>query len=223
MTPRIPGARHAVAVLAALLPALFPAIRAAQPAQIAQPGQPAGPRIDRPQLRLPAAPEQVVNVLASAQLNGGAGSAMVPTPLQLQRQFVKGAPHPFDLTRPTAERYSAFEDFRDATWQTYRAKGDVPLDWQRLLVGVQPQACAQGGNLTVHYQVRYQAKPTYAPVPGNPQGPPDQPAPGTPDRSAPTPEGVPTGNPPPVGLRPLPPPSAVSNVVSDSICALLQQ
>lgn len=217
MTPRIPAVRHAVAVLAALLPALFPAICAAQSAP------PAGPRVDRPQIRTPTAPEQVVEVLASVSLNSGASSATVPTPIALHRQFARGVQHPFDLTRPTAERYSAFEDFRDATWQTYRAKGDVPLDWQRLLAGVQAQGCEQGGNLTVHYQVRYQAKPTYAPAPGKPQLPPDQPAPGTPDRSAPTREGVPAGNPPPAGLRQLSGPTAVSNVVSDSICALLQQ
>jgi hypothetical protein len=202
-------------LLLAVAAALVPVLAGAQ--------QPTGPRLDRPQMRLPTAQESVVEVLAAAQLNGGANSAMVPSPLQLHRQFARGAAHPFDLTRPTAERYSAYEDFRDATWQTYRAKGDLPLDWQRLLGGAQSQGCEQGGNLTVFYQVRYQSKPTYAPVPGKPQLPPDQPAPGTPDRSVPTPEGVPAGNPPPAGLRPLPGPTAVSNVVSDSICMLLQQ
>jgi hypothetical protein len=202
-------------LLLAVAAALVPVLAGAQ--------HPTGPRLDRPQMRLPTAQESVVEVLVAAQLNGGANSAMVPSPLQLHRQFARGAAHPFDLTRPTAERYSAYEDFRDATWQTYRAKGDLPLDWQRLLGGAQSQGCEQGGNLTVFYQVRYQAKPTYAPVPGKPQLPPDQPAPGTPDRSVPTPEGVPAGNPPPAGLRPLPGPTAVSNVVSDSICMLLQQ
>jgi hypothetical protein len=174
-------------------------------------------------MRMPAAPETVVEVLSSAALNAGANSALVPSPLALQRQFVKGAQHPFDLTRPTGERYSAYEDFRDASWQTYRAKGDLPLDWQRLLGGVQAQGCEQGGQLTVYYQVRYQAKPTYAGVPGKPQLPPDQPAPGAPDSNAPAPEGLPAANPPPAGLRPLPGPTAVSNVVSDAICVLLQQ
>ena len=99
----------------------------------------------------------------------------------------------------------------------------MPLDWQRLLAGMQPQACEQGGNLTVYYQVRYQAKPTYAAVPGTQPLPPDQPAPGAPDRTAPSPEGLPAGSGPPAGLRRLATPTAVSNVVSDSICALLQQ
>ena len=219
MTHRTPALHHAVVSLVALLPALFPAICAAQPAQQAQP---AGPRIDRPQLRLPAASEQVVNVLASVQISGGAGSAMVPLPLPLARQFVSGVQHPFDLARPTSERYSAFEDFREARWQTFRA-GDLLLDWQRLLGGVQPQGCEQGTQLTVYYQVRYQAKPTFAGVPGKLPPPPDLPPPGMPDRNVPTPEGMPAGNPPPAGLRPLSGPIAVSNVVSDSVCVLLQQ
>jgi hypothetical protein len=204
---------QAMAVFSALAPVLAGA----------QPAAPAGPRIDRPQMRMPAAQDTVVDVLSSVSLNGGANSAMAPSPLQLQRQFARGAAHPFDLTRPTGERYSAYEDFRDATWQTYRARGDLPLDWQRLLGGAQAQGCEQGARLTVYYQVRYQAKPTYAPVPGKPQLPPDQPSPGTPDRNAPTPEGIPAGNPPPAGLRLQPAPTAVSNVVSDSICVLLQQ
>lgn len=202
-------------LLVAVAAALAPVAAGAQ--------QPTGPRVDRPQMRLPTAQESVVEVLAAASLNGGANSAMVPSPLQLQRQFVKGVQHPFDLTRPTGERYSVHEDFRDATWQTYRAKGDLPLDWQRLLGGAQSQGGEQGGNLTVFYQVRYQAKPIYAPAPGKPQPPPDQPAPGTPNRNLPTPEGVPAGNPAPSGLRLLPGPTTVSNVVSDSICMLLQQ
>lgn len=213
MKPRTAAVCQAMAILCALAPALAGA----------QPAVPAGPQVDRPQMRIPAAQEAVVDVLSSVSLNGGANSAMVPSPLTLHRQFARTAGHPFDLTRPTGERYSAHEDFRGASWQTYRAKGDLPLDWQRLLGGVQAQGCEQGGQLTVYYQVRYQAKPTYAPAPGKPQLPPDQPAPGAPDRSAPTPEGVPAGNSPPAGLRPLPGPTAVSNVVSDSICVLLQQ
>jgi hypothetical protein len=213
MKPRIAVVRHGILVLAALVPALAGA----------QPAQPVGPRVDRPQMRMPPAQETVVDVLSSIALNGGANSAMVPSPLAMLRQFARNVGHPFDLTRPTGERYSAYEDFRDATWQTYRAKGDLPLDWQRLLGGVQAQGCEQGGQLTVYYQVRYQAKPTYAAVPGKPQLPPDKPAPGAPDRNAPTPEGVPAANPPPAGMRLLPGPTAVSNVVSDSICVLLQQ
>jgi hypothetical protein len=218
MISRLPALHHAVARLAVLLPALFPAICGAQSTQ---PAQPAGPRIDGPQLRLPAASEQVVNVLASVRLHGGAPSAMVPLPLPLARQFVRGVQHPFDLMRPTSERYSAFEDFRDARWQTFRA-GDLLLDWQRLLGGVQPQGCEQGTQLTVYYQVRYQAKPTFAGVPGK-LPPPDLPPPGIPDRNPPTPEGMPAGNPPPAGFRLLPAQAAVSNVVSDSVCVLLQQ
>lgn len=218
MKPRIAAVQHGIVILSAL--ALVPALATAQPAP---PAQPAGPRVDRPQMRLPPVAETVVDVLAAAALNGGANSAMAPSPLALQRQFARGAAHPFDLTRPTGERYSAFEDFRDASWQTYRGTGDLPLDWQRLLGGVQSQGCAQGGQLTVYYQVRYQAKRTYAKLPGKPQLPPDQPPPGTPDRTTPTPEGAAAGHPPPAGLRPLPGPVAVSNVVSDSICVLLQQ
>ena len=213
MKPRTAAFCQAIAIVSALVPAVAGA----------QPAPPAGPRIDRPQMRMPATQETVVDVLSSVSLNGGANSAMLPSPLALHRQFARNVGHPFDLTRPTGERYSAYEDFRDATWQTYRAKGDLPLDWQRLLGGAPSQGCEQGARLTVYYQVRYQAKPTYAPVPGKPQLPPDQPAPGTPDRSAPTPEGVPAGNPPPAGLRLLPGPTAVSNVVSDSICVLPQQ
>jgi hypothetical protein len=216
MKPHTSAAGLTLALLA-LLASLAPA-----PA-VAQPAQPVGPRVDRPQMHFPAATEHVVEVLASVSLNGGADAAMLPSPLALHRQFARNVGHPFDLTRPTGERYSAYEDFRDATWQTYRAKGDLPLDWQRLLAGAQSQGCEQGAKLTVHYQVRYQAKPTYALAPGKPQLPPDQPAPGTPDRSKPTPEGVPAANTAPAGLRLQPGPTAVSNVVSDSICALPQQ
>lgn len=199
-----------------LVSALTPALVGAQPAP------PVWPRVDRPQLRIPAAPDQV-EVLATVAVNGGASSALVASPIALHRQFTRGVQHPFDLTRPTGERYSAYEDFRDAAWQTYRAKGELPLDWQRLLGGAQSPSCEKGALLTVYYQVRYQAKPTYAPVPGTPQLPPDQLAPGAPDRDVVTPEGVPAANPAPAGLRRLPGPTAVSNVVSDSICVLPQQ
>ena len=182
-----------------------------------------GPRIDGPQLRVPDAPERVFDVLASARLNAGGLTVLVPGPLDLLRKFVAGVVHPFGLTQPTSERYSVHADFRDAQWQLYNPARELALDWLRVLPGLGPHGCKDVLGVVVHYQVFYRAPPMHQPVPGKPKQPPHEPAPGMRGRVAPTPEGVPAGNTPPAGLRPLTSPTAVSNIVSDGICVTLQQ
>jgi hypothetical protein len=175
-------------------------------------------RADQPQLRLPAARVQQVDVLASVSLNGGAGSVVIPDNVSIVPTFVAGVRHPFGLTQPTSARFSAFADFRDASWVPFSPS--LRFDWARM--NLQAGRCANGnsGRLVVHYQVRYHEL-QFQRTPGLPGKPAPQPAPGSglPDRNGPSREGL-----PPRGDRPTfvaAPQVAESNVVSDDICALL--
>lgn len=175
-------------------------------------------RDDRPQLRLGGDRVQQASVLQSVSLNGGAGSVVIPDNVQIVPAFVPGVRHPFGLSQPTSARFSAFADFRDATWLPFSPS--LRFDWARL--NLQGGRCANGnsGRLIVYYQVRYHDLQLQK-VPGLPGKPAPQPAPGSglPDRNGPSRDGI-----PPRGDRPnfvAAPMVAESNVVSDDICALL--